>query len=136
MVGMMSSNSSIEHLAFAAAKAATRVEYMAYFLDSFRRMEGITEQDLLERLGCERPTLYRLSLAHAPDPQSESFGADIRKVAEWAGISPLELAQLLRRVHAVNRLGEAENTRQEGLLSAARDHESVNAEASTEKTDE
>jgi hypothetical protein len=114
---------AVEHLAFAAAKASSKPDFVSYFLSIYLELEDVTEEDLRKHLGCDRLGFYKLSLMRAPDLDSDGFGAGVRRLAEAVGISAFALATILRRVQAANRLGAAGATERQGLLAAARDHE-------------
>ena len=52
----------VERLAFAAHKAATRPEFLAFFLEDYQRQEGLSEDNLLRFLGSQlRATIALLS---------------------------------------------------------------------------
>lgn len=112
--------STAEHLAFAAAKAATRPEYISFYLSEFRRSERISEEEMVDHLRCDVADYYRLCLATAPDFQDPSFGAEVRRIATWSGAPFSELLSILRRAHSLLTIATAE-PEPARWLAAARD---------------
>jgi hypothetical protein len=112
--------STLEHLAFAAGKAADRPEYLAYYFHEFRRFEQITEAELVALLRCDLLGYYQACLSTAPDFEAPSFGTEVRRIAEAANASFPDLITILRRAYVLSRInGVASETGR--WLSAARD---------------
>lgn len=74
--------------------------FLASALVDYQRAYDLDDHALAARLGCSADGLPRLGLCRRPDPQSSSFGPDVRQIASYAGVQPLRLAQLLREVDA------------------------------------
>ena len=116
--------SQVEHLAFAARKAAAREGYIAYFLEKYKEYERLGEETLIERLGCSSAAYYRMALNRAPQQDNANFRDHLQRIAHAAGVSPVELARIIRRVWALQRLSEAKPISSESqMLLAARDRE-------------
>lgn len=94
----------VERLAFAAHKAATRPEFLAFFLKDYQRQEGLSEDDLQRFLGCTAEGYYRLALCMTPDLQADDFGRRIERIALSVGASASNLARVVRQVGAVRSL--------------------------------
>ncbi|MDP9352381.1 MAG: hypothetical protein M3P51_12675 [Chloroflexota bacterium] len=126
----------IKHLAFAARKTTTRPDFLGFYLSAYQHLERLNEEDMLRLLNCHRENLYRLALARAPDPEASSFGTKLCQIAEWAEVSALELARMLKRVHALSRLEKADSSiRRDHMLAAARDRDHPESPRTEEKND-
>jgi hypothetical protein len=87
----------------------------------------MNETELAGFLGCPQSLLSKLALCRRPDPNSERFQMDIKRIAEAFSLEPARLFQLVREVDALRALKQARRTieqeRTEGFLMAARDQE-------------
>lgn len=69
---------------------------MAALLVDYRRMEGISEETLLQQLEITPEQFTRLQLCLIP--RDDSFASDIRRIAEISGAKTHQLAQIVREV--------------------------------------
>jgi hypothetical protein len=122
-------NSQPRHIEHAARLASRRPAFMAYYLVRYRAIEGLEESELASLLGLgQLPTcLTNLAFAPAPDPLTGTFGAEVRRLADAFGASPVGLARVIRRVVAIGRLAGVNGDSDAGLLAAARDREDETA---------
>lgn len=111
------------YLVFAARKAAARREYLAYYLAQYQEQEGLTEEVMMEFVGCSGEDYYRLALCQVPDTQGSDFAARLERVAAYAGASTVQVAQVIRQVAALEALRAA--------LQADRQDEALEGEQET-----
>ena len=101
--------------------------FLAADLLEFCRHRRMNKTELAGFLGCPQSLLSKLALCRRPDPDSERFRKDIKRIAEAFSFEPTRLFQLVREVDALRALKQArrgaEQERTEGLLVAARDQE-------------
>ena len=86
----MSQSKRDDRIARVADEAASRPALFAAALRRFRTQEGLSEEELAERLGCDLPTLHKLSLC--AQPQTEDA---LRYVGEVAGVDLMPYAARL-----------------------------------------
>jgi hypothetical protein len=116
-----------EWLETAARRALEHDWLLAGVLHEYKRLEGIDEPKLLERLGCDQERARLLSLCRCPRP--DEFEEDVREIAERLALDPERLAAVLSSVAVLGTLGAAARTDRPGvMLLAARDHESEDDE--------
>ena len=92
------------YLAFAVRKAAARREYLAYYLVRYQEQEELTEEAMMEFVGCFGEDYYRLALCQVPDTQGADFAVRLDRVAAYAGASTMKVAQVIRQVAALEAL--------------------------------
>jgi hypothetical protein len=110
-------NKQTNYLAFAARKAAGRREYLAYYLAQYQEQEGLTEEVMMEFVGCSGEAYYRLALCQVPDAQRSDFAARLERVAAYAGASTSQVAKVIRQVATLEALRTAlETDRQDESL--------------------
>jgi hypothetical protein len=122
----MESNETTFLLQHAAKKVAQNRFFLAGYLNEFKIIRGITEEELAQFLGCSPGLLPKLALCRRPDPVSPRFRADVERIAVAFDIRPEHLARLMREVDALTALKDTRPKKQEvpdGLLAAARDDE-------------
>lgn len=117
-------------LARAADYAASRPHLLSWVLARYGAINGLSQEEVREMLGCDPDTYNHLRLCGRPDPDPAEFAIDVQRVAERLGIDAGLLASIVRDVdaHAAftqgNRGAAASpfsSTR--GMLKAARDRE-------------
>lgn len=106
-------NKHTQHLAFSARKAATRREYLAYYLALYQAQELITEDAMMDFVGCSDEAYYRLALCQVPDSQASDFAERLDKIAAYAGGSTSKIAQIIRQVAAIEALKTAQQPDQQ-----------------------
>lgn len=110
------------YLAFAARKAAARREYLAYYLVQYQQQEELTEEAMMEFVGCSDEDYYRLALCKVPDTQGADFAVRLDRVAAYAGASTVQVAQVIRQVAALEALRAAlQPDRQDEALEGERE---------------
>jgi hypothetical protein len=122
----MDSNESSHLLRYAAKKVAQNRFFLAEYLNEFSIIRGITEDELVQFLGCSSGLLPKLALCRRPDPDSPRFRSDVERIAAAFDIQPERLVRLIREVDTLKALANARTKRQEvpdGLLAVARDDE-------------
>jgi hypothetical protein len=119
--------------------------FMSWVLDTYQKQEHILETDVIHVLGITPEMFYRLALCKRPDSSSPEFTEEIRQLAHYTSIDPTQLANLVRRVEALdkfktipNQLEKREDTQSVspsiGLLAVARDQDEK--EDSEQRSDE
>ncbi|GIV59244.1 MAG: hypothetical protein KatS3mg043_0333 [Rhodothermaceae bacterium] len=120
----MNEHSDSAHLAHTVARAAHRQRFLAHVFARYLTIEEIDEGALAERLGCSEFGYYRLALCRTP-ATDQAFAEQIRQIAAFSGASPIVLAQIIRRVQAVESLQEAASNTDRATLLAAREREDL-----------
>lgn len=120
----MNEHSDSAHLAHAAARAAHRQRFLAHVFALYLTIEEIDEGALAERLGCSESAYYRLALCRTP-ATDQAFAEQTRQIAAFSGASPVALAQVIRRVQAVEALQAAAANTDHATLLAAREREEL-----------
>lgn len=123
----MNEHSDSAHLAHAAARAAHRRRFLAHVFARYLTIEEIDEGVLAERLGCSESGYYRLALCRTP--AIDQFAEQTRQIAAFSGASPVALAQVIRRVQAVETLQAAASNADRATLLAARKRENFDDES-------
>ncbi len=118
-----------------AQRLETDPRFMAYALTLYRRQEGIEVEELAQSLGLMPEMMARLALCLRPDADSPQFAAQVLEIADYTLADEGRLANLLRQVSGLEKLGriqqapatgvaEEENvTLMPGLLAVARDRD-------------
>lgn len=91
----------------AAARAAEDPFFLAHDLQEYRNMTQTDEAGLARLLHCSRDALVHVGLCRRPDPNGDSFRAEVEKIASHCGVSAQQLAGLIREVDAVLGMREA-----------------------------
>lgn len=109
--------------------------FMAYALAQFRLQEGIEIEELAQSLGMMPEMMARLELCLRPDAGSPQFAAQVREIADYTLADEAQLANLLRQVSGLEKLGRIQQTPAAGdaeeasaplipgLLAVARDRD-------------
>jgi len=119
----MNERSESAHLAHAAARTAQRPSFLAQVFARYLAIEEIDEGALAELLGCSASDYRRLALCRMPATDL-AFAERIKQIAAFSGASADVLAQVIRRVHAVESLKAAASNTGATLL-AAREREEL-----------
>ena len=82
-----------ELLTYAARRAKDRPAYVAYALSRYQVRHGLTDEALMKQLGCDSPTLLRLSLCLAP--RQDHREGDLERIAGTLGLHPESLSAIL-----------------------------------------
>ncbi len=108
--------------------------FMSWIFATYQKQERILEADVINILDTTPDMFYRLALCKRPDSRRPEFAEEIQQLANYTSIDPTRLANLIRRVEAVdtfmtmpNQLEKREDTHSIsssiGLLAAARDRD-------------
>ncbi|HVX01395.1 MAG TPA: hypothetical protein VHA52_13310 [Candidatus Babeliaceae bacterium] len=112
-------NNKIKLLELANKKIASNKDFIAFFLDQYLSIADTTTDIVMKSLGCDIEGYYKLGLCRAPITTDKSYITDLNKIADYIGVSNLELGKIIRKVDTVVefRNGNADNS----YLMAARD---------------
>ena len=127
----MESNKDSFLLRYAARKAAQNSFFLSEYLNEFRIIQGMAEDELARFLGCSPRLLPKLALCRRPDTESPRFRSDVEQIAVAFDVLPSRLVQLIREVDIVKALAKGKPKWQEapeGLLAVARDDEDSQSE--------
>ena len=113
------SNADHRRLARAAARAATDRFFVASALAVYRGLVGFDEAQLAAWLSCAVEQVPRLALCRRPDGESAMFAEETQRIAEFAGVDAVRLANLLRAADNLDVL----RTTSPAVLMAAQDRE-------------
>jgi hypothetical protein len=108
-------------LQIVATRTAKDPTFLGYVLKLFCQHEGISEDQLAERLGIETAFLPRLYLCKRPASDASDFADRVSAIADYALIESVTLAAIIRQVDVIESLSSAPDA--SGLLAAARDKE-------------
>ena len=108
--------------------------FMSWVFATYQKQERILEADIINILNTTPDMFYRLALCKRPDSSRPEFAEEIQQLANYTSIDPTQLADLIRRVEALdtfmtmpNQLEKREDTHSIsssiGLLAAARDRD-------------
>jgi transcriptional regulator with XRE-family HTH domain len=78
----------------AARRARQEPSFLGSVLARYQERYGLTDAMLARELGVDELAVARLALCGLPRPNS--FAEDVRAIAERTGVSPLQLARILR----------------------------------------
>jgi hypothetical protein len=118
-----------QYLAFAVRKAATRQGYLAYYLAQYQQQEGLSEEAIVEFVGCSGEDYYRLALCQVPDMQASDFADRLKRVAAYAGALTPQVAQIIRQVTTIEALRTASQSDQQNEAVAGQEEASVGGTA-------
>lgn len=110
--------------------------FMSWVFATYQKQERILEADMFNILNTTPDMFYRLALCKRPDSSRPEFAEEIQQLANYTSIDPTRLANLIRRVEALdtfltmpNQLEKREDTHSIsssiGLLAAARDRDEI-----------
>lgn len=115
----MKSYSSAKMLAFAAERAKTRPDYLAWVLDQYKETEHLSDDDLARFLQIRISQLPRLGLCLRP--RLDHFTADVEQISSKFGADSYALARVVRLVESVSVMATAKtDSKDSGVLMAAR----------------
>lgn len=124
---------TLEQLRKLAERLRDEPELMAGTLGRFRVIEGISEDELANRLNTSPLGIARLALCNRPHSESPDFSDQVRQIAEYAQVEQSAIANLIRHVESVETLAKYPGEHQlkdgslegfsrfSGVLAAARD---------------
>lgn len=110
--------------------------FMSWVIATYQKQEHMLEADVINNLYTTQDMFYRLALCKRPNSSRPEFGEEIQQLANYTSIDPTRLANLIRRVEALdtfmtmpNQLEKREDTHSIstsiGLLAAARDRDEI-----------
>lgn len=137
---------NINQLSQLAAKLRENHEFMAWILATYQRIEHIDGNHFIAQLRITPEMFVRLALCKCPNPNSDTFASQVRKIASYTNIDPTDLANVIRQVDSQNALlklprrseeiNRSERKYSARLLAATRDktekEESENGERNNE----
>ena len=102
----------------AAERARVRPAFLGWVFAEYERLEGLSEEQLRERLAVvvEHWPLLQLCLR----PRAAEFLPDVTQIATEFGLDRAALAALVRRVEAVEVIRTQEQPSEAGSMLAAR----------------
>lgn len=112
-------NDKIKLLELANKQIASNEEFVAYFLAQYSEIENATTDTLMEALGCDIESFYKLGLCKAPTAADVNYLTELNKVSDYIGISVIALNKIIRRVDTVMQLRNSNP--ENAYLMAARD---------------
>jgi transcriptional regulator with XRE-family HTH domain len=115
-------------LRIAASRSAQDPKFLGHVLKLYCQAEGLSEDDLADRLGTDAAFLPRLYLCKRPPSETSDFADRVNAIADYAVIEAATLAAIIRQVDAIESLSRSPNSA--GLLAAARDDEDPNDDKS------
>jgi hypothetical protein len=98
--------------------------FLASALEDYAASEHLDGAGLAAVIGCSVPDLGSLGLCRRPRADREHFIDDVRRIAVRFDVSPVRLAEVVRRSDALTALREAES---EDVIAAARDRGATGA---------
>lgn len=119
---------SLNRLALLAQK---RSGLLAGPLALYQEQEGLTDQQLADRLRCDVQALPKLALCERPR-QASHFREDVERIAQYIDADMIQLAKVLRAVESRETLRQGTHTIAPTLL-AARDHQDDDSDAEEDK---
>ncbi len=135
---MMKSETDNPLLKSLARRLETDPRFMAHALAQYRRQEGIETEELARSLGMAPEMMARLALCLRPDASSPQFAEQVREIADYSLADEGQLANLLRQVSGLEKLGQLRQAPASGdeqeeiaslmpdsLLTVARDRDDV-----------
>jgi len=118
-----------------AQRLETDPRFMAHAMELYRRQEGVEIEELAQSLGLLPEMMARLALCLRPDARSPQFAEQVREIADYTLADEAQLANLLRQVSGLEKLGRIQQTPaagdaeeasaplMPGLLAVARDRD-------------
>ena len=117
-----------------ASLARERPNLLAGPLALYKEQEGLDDQQLAAKLGCQVEALPRLALCERPRQETPHFLKDVERIAHYISADIMQLALLIRAAESRATLSQGLGAISPTLL-AARDHE-VAEEPGTEEKEE
>jgi hypothetical protein len=104
-------------------KMRLRKNFIAYFLSEFQALEKLSDYELKEFLKCGDESFFSLAFCRAPQ-RDDDFNEKIKRIAQYANVSPIKLSKIINRVNAVHALRQSSQAiTEETYLLAAREKE-------------
>ncbi len=120
VAGSESSSNKVWHRLVDRARRDPR--FVGWVLSQYGEAHSLPDNQVLEWLECRPDRRNQLALCRVPDPDEDSFAADVQKVGKFVGCNADRLVQMLREVGAFDALREGTGGASgAGLLMAARD---------------
>lgn len=110
----------IQLLKITVKKISSEREFMAFALSAYMQIEKISEEHLINSLGCTQENFYKLALCKAPISTSVDFLERLEKISEYTSSSILELNKVLKRVDTISKFNSVSDN-YNSFLMAARD---------------
>jgi len=89
-------NRYVSRLRYAVRRASSRPAFMAYYLERFRQEQGWNLLALARWLGCRPASRYiDLALCLTPLSAEPGFSAGVRRLAQYSGVAPDKIVQVL-----------------------------------------
>ena len=117
-----------------AQLARERPNLLARPLALYQQQEGLDNQQLAIRLGCEVEALPKLALCERPRQEAAHFREDVERIARYIHADMMQLARVIRAAEAREAFHQGPSEAAPALL-AARDYEDTE-EPHTEDKDE
>jgi len=119
----------IDQLRLLVAKLKENHDFLAWVLSTYQQEEHINDERLIGQLKTTPEMLVRLALCKCPNPNSPAFAPQIREISTYTNTDPIDLANIIRQVDALENLSKIPNKESTetigrlapGLLAAARD---------------
>lgn len=109
----------VELLGRAAARAATRPEYLGWVLDHYIKLERLSKPRLAKVFNLSAIDFARLALCLRP--RGRTFASDVEAICERFSIDPQYLAKVIRMVESVDIMSTSmTRSTDSGVLMAAR----------------
>lgn len=112
-------NDKIKLLEVANKKIAGNRDFIAFFLMQYLSIANTTADAVMKSLGCEKEGYYKLGLCKTPITTDINYVAELNKIADYIGISNLELGKIIRKVNTILELRNSDDDN--SYLMAARD---------------
>jgi hypothetical protein len=109
-----------DHLRALATRLETDPFFLACPLRHYAKGEGLSDHELAAHLNCSEEVLLPVRLCRAPAAQSESFYADIERIAVKFSLDADALAKAVRQGQAIVEMSQGGESLP--ALLAARDH--------------
>jgi hypothetical protein len=74
---------------------------MAWVLETYRKQERLSQEQLITQLKTTPPMLERLALCRRPDSEMITFAQQVRQLADYAHIDAALISSVLRQVDAL-----------------------------------
>jgi hypothetical protein len=114
---------TIDPVAFAAERAASRPAFLAFALAEYAAVEGLDAAALAARLGCTADVLNSVRLCLTPPADPDGFREAVGRICDQFGVhrEPLVAAVECGRMATAVRAAVAEAPAEAGFVLAARD---------------
>jgi hypothetical protein len=124
-----------ERLAALAQHVENDSFFLAEALSTYARAEGLSDDQLAQRLGCAQDQLDAVRLCRRPRGSAREFQHDVDRIAAVFQIDAKVLAEVVRRDDSLRAFRGVADSRA-GYLMAARDFEPNEAGDEPEEADD